>query len=112
MTFFCFAWHFLHKIIDKYRVFAYQTYIFPLYEAVFRLTEQAEKAGSAVYDQRSDLSTLDIHLKIIDKSDTTAVGGTYNFLPSEFLKSAGQATHLLLHNIHCKAKKYTHMKWV
>ena len=94
MTFFCFCWHFLHKIIDKYRVFADQTYIFPLYEAVFGFAEYAEKSRSAVYDQRSYLSALDVYLKIIYKTYPATVGGTDDFLPSELLQSAGQATHL------------------
>lgn len=94
MTFFCFIWHFLHKIIDKNRVFADQTYIFPPDKAILSLAEQAEKPRSAVNYQSCNLCTFDVYLKIVDESYAASVRRTDHFFSPELLQSAGQVAHL------------------
>ena len=88
LTFFCADWRFLHKIFDKYRVFAYQTYIFPRNNAVVRPAEKTEKLGSSVYDERRYARAFHVYLQIVDEAYPTTVAGVYHFLFSQLIESA------------------------
>ena len=85
MTFFCFVWHFLHRIFDKNRIFADQTDLFPSNIVVVTFTKQPEDSRSAVNDQRHDPGTFGIDLQIVHISDLASGTGVDDFFFAKLL---------------------------